>query len=522
MVQSGGSDSVSASGQWPAISSSLGFPGLENVVAETHRIYLQDYEVDWVAKRKSNNTQNSSISDRPSSDNLMTNGARGDHRRKLEDLAERPRTRSPDFVKVPKSEYRPVKRKFDTYAGIDTLAASHTTKEILQLRPYPTFSELGNVDIQALSKSIQSHLPTEVANALDVLVIIAGDRRWGLPLSHCADLLESLVDSLAVNTSRLRRGHQPIFSSYSQVVDEVRRSSGSLKYRLSCDGSQQLERCAAIQNTASILTILRNLAFTEINQEPISRTKNVAQVLADAINTLCGVHPQPILSPAVVLDFMKDMITLLSLIGGTLVVDRPDIAQNFTSFILAFSPVISHSDIGSTVYDVREQPYLAPAVDAFAKLLSRDTNRQLFEKSLLLSIEGRDRLEETMTLALAVMPTTTRGDPLQFFARRAPLLHHALIVAEAAASFCLRSGDQYWTDNRGLLSYRFANVLKTLTILSQGTAHGQFLEADLAVFVQRVSIILKLLSEKARVSSSFKGMTRAEKAILFHESGIEI
>lgn len=529
ILQMGGSDVVNAKGQWPAISVSLGFPGREQMLADIHERYLRDYELEWLAKRKSGNMQTASAG-RVKPDHLGTNGTGSDNWQKLEDPSDGTHMRTPDnnstVTKVSESVYRPLKRKFDTFANIDPLSASQISKELQRLRPYPTFAEFGNVDIQAISKSIQSNLPAEVANALDTLVIVAGDKRWGLPLSHCADLLETMVECLADNVARLPTVHDTEYRSYAQVVDHVRRSSSAWKNKLSNAPTQnaQIATRSAIQVIASVLNILRNLAFTEINQDTIAHCRNMAPILANAIQTFCGTKQGNNHLPLdLVLNFMKDTVTLLSQIGGNLIVDDPKIAVTLVKFLLTFTPTTPHKfELGSTSYDVLEHPYLAPAIDSYAKLVSRDTpNRQLF--ATILSPDtplGRERLSSTMTLALAVLPDTSKGETARFFARRLPLLHHAFIIAETAANFSLQSESQakVWLNDDGSLSYRLPNVLKTLTALS----FEQGLEPDMDVIVQRILTILKLLSNRTRGSASTKAMTRAEKAILYFEAGIDI
>lgn len=519
---------VHRNGQWPSICMSLGLSGHEDAVVQIHRKFLHEYEVEWLNKRKTTNkrqlnhdrgnNESHGKDTQPVGSGLMVEPTTNQKPIGTPELF-RPLTRSHE------NEYRPHKRKFENFHN-EFLVSSQTSKDMASLRPYPNFAELGNVDIQALSRSIQSHLPSEVGHALDVLVIIAGDKRWGLPLSHCSDLLQSLVDCLASNCAKQTKHDQSVYAAYSSVVDQSRHRSGGLNLRSSRCRSGVLEHCAAVEVIMSILTVLRNLAFTEINQEPISRAENLAQVLANAIVTFCGVRSDISLGPSTVLNFMKDMITLLSLIGGSLIIDRPEIANIFTKFILSFAPNELQFDLNSKYYEVSEYPYLAPAIDTFAKLLSRDfPNRDTFKRSFSSDLtQGRDRQPDLMALAVAVFPTTLEADFGQVLSHRIPLLHHSLIVAETAISICpISDHGKTWMDARQLIADRLSDLLRILSYLLQDPGSGvQCSEADLTILSQRATTVLKMLNEQSRSSRTTRRMTRAERAVLLYESGIEV
>ncbi|KAG4300761.1 hypothetical protein PCK1_002838 [Pneumocystis canis] len=91
--------------------------------------------------------------------------------------------------------YKPKKRVIETYGGFDMELITKMSSDLenLKCKP-PTLHELGTVNIYALTMSIKSGLHSEVNRALDVFTTITGDKRWGLPLSECEELLDSIIE----------------------------------------------------------------------------------------------------------------------------------------------------------------------------------------------------------------------------------------------------------------------------------------------------------------------------------------
>lgn len=521
---------------WGNICKSLGFPGHDEEMAGIHFRCLHEYEREWLAKRKGHasslsidRTQQAQTSAPTNNDTPSAGGIDAAERVASRNASARPQT--PALQKQESSEsaqtlYRPLKRKFDTYAGLDLAKVTTLAKEKARLRPYPTFQELGRLDIQALSRSVQSGLPAEVGNALDILVVIAGDKRWGLPLIHCADLLEILIECMADNTELLKPDVTSPLQNYQDVLTSARRASSTIQAFEVVVGTTSFEQHIAIERIMAILTILRNLAFTEINQEPIAKALCTNDIIFVLISTFCAKERPPTIPITKTLDFMKDMITLLSLTSSHIIVPKQDMAQILIQFIIAFAPLPAEQSLGCLSFSLADYPYLAPATDTCAKLLSRDIpNRAQFEQFLSNQSTAKHHpLTALLSLSLVSIPSTLGTDFFTTLPRRIPLLHHALIIAEAVADICPpASADlaRSWMQDR-ILALRLTNLLKLLNA-SSSTVRTLNIEGDVAVFCRRLSSLLRLLHQKSaqRTGPAGERRARAEDAMLMYECGVD-
>jgi hypothetical protein len=97
-----------------------------------------------------------------------------------------------------KIEYRPLSRMVDAHGGWDVEALALAHRDNALAREALMVEDLGRVDIEALSMSIRSRIPSELSYALTVLGMLSmpgkGDDKGGLGLGHCGDLLDDLVD----------------------------------------------------------------------------------------------------------------------------------------------------------------------------------------------------------------------------------------------------------------------------------------------------------------------------------------
>lgn len=94
-------------------------------------------------------------------------------------------------------EYKPCSRESHTFGGADVHAPAKVVTDILRFRPeVPAPNELGNIDIHAMTKSIQSGIHGEVRLALDTLATVTVTSLPGLEidLEKCDDLLETLIE----------------------------------------------------------------------------------------------------------------------------------------------------------------------------------------------------------------------------------------------------------------------------------------------------------------------------------------
>lgn len=451
------------------------------------------------------------------------------------DLANGSSKRTKKIVAPPKvssNPYHPLKRNFDTYAGLDVSTTTAISKELARLRPFPAFQELGRLDIQALTRSIESNLPAEVGNALDILVVIAGDRRWGLPLLHCADLLEVLVDCLAESIETLRcdaDAATTCFLGYSDLLAMVKLEAQHV--------TQSYTACSVVEATAaqrvmSIMTILRNLAFTDVNQDTIADANGLVAALAAGLTCFCSRRDMTgAVSTIDALEFTKDTATLLSLIGGHLKISDPSAFGLIFQLLLSFCPPDAMAVSSSSSEDpagraAQLHPYLITTIDALAKILARDVpNRQSCEAVFTQygTSYTLQSLQKLMTLAVAVLPEDFSARQVHILTQRLPLLQHALMLAEVAADLCPHAiaPATKWLGELSLVPLRLTILYQ---ILSRPAGLRNVISPpEIAIMKRRSVAILKTLLEKCGVSSGSSkstGVARITKLVNDYEADI--
>lgn len=342
------------------------------------------------------------------------------------------------------SLFRPRVRGLDTHGGVDVTVLSNIGGELNYFKPtVPIFSELGIVDIHALTMSLKSGLPAEVRLALDTLATVSVESRWHLSLDSCEDLIETLVDvaeeqiaflgANAVTCSADMR-----IPSYEDVMRGCRAETealvdvplfGGLPYRLE----------KAAERLICITTIFRNLSFFESNHGPLADA-NVVKFLSKAIKLL-GTKKLLLLSHLNTLDFLKDIIIYLSNLSQAIILPSEEEALNLLYLILAFAPqplpaVRGSSNLMFTAYQPSVHRYLPPAVDSLAKILARDEPNRSFYRSIFLSDASEMRRYELMTRAfgLAISPIPdSRTILAQTVEARKPFLEQGMLAAEIIA-----------------------------------------------------------------------------------------
>lgn len=397
--------------------------------------------------------------------------------------------------------YRPIKRKLETYLGLDTSKVCAIARDLVALQVPPTFQELGRLDIQAMSRSIQSALPAEVENALNILNVIANDRRWGLPLVHCTDLLEALMDCLDPSNGETQQRCSTEFRSFGELRETSRLLTLSLGHAEPFLGLESFDKHIGIRQSLTVMTILRNFAFTEINQVLIATFPRIGRILSNTIKRFYVSVNQFINGDSRLLSFAKDMITFLSLISTDLILEDLDCAQTIFNFIESFSPDDARIEGGLTSFEISSEPYLAPAIDAAAKLLSRDApNRQLYEEVLAgYSISERSRhASAMMAMAMLVVPMDPYLLDFRLFAKCVPLLQHALIVAGSISDLCATSSFHAsdWIVLSNLASHR--RLLDSLLRYLSRFPHELLNDTDITAITKRSASILKKLQDKSR------------------------
>lgn len=354
------------------------------------------------------------------------------------------------------TEYIPCSRELSTYGGIDLAAFNKLGAELERWKPdVPMTSELGDIDIATLIKGVQSGIHGEVRLALDTLAALSSSVQTPiLQLRYCDDLVDSLiecaeeqVEMLAEHTVEVSDEIQ--LSSYEDVVRACRLERYAVR-DIPAFGTTDYELDRAVDRLICITTILRNFSFAG----PSEQSENHS-VLADelVIKLICavirylGTRTMLLRSQHNTLDFMKDIVVLLSNIAGSVEIPGREQAFCLLHFLLAFAPSPPPTNLDGTLYFSPYEPtlhaYLPHAVDALAKLLARDQpNRSHYRNVFSIDSNSNSPHELiTRTFALAISPlpdkTKSEGRPLNFpslIEIRKPFLMQGLLSAEILAS----------------------------------------------------------------------------------------
>ena len=534
MSQAGGSRHVSAAKLWAKIAKLLDIPEHGEHLAQTYQELLSAYEGATSLKTHEEQAESRSLVGGPDPTDRDSFPSSPELDKAITNAAISGRTSSPEALQVdakigknedsvlPDTTYSPLRYAAQSHGGRVIEELSALAAQVDSLRPYPSFQELGHVDIQALTRSIESRLPAEVSNALDTLVIIAGDRRWGLPLMHCGTLVDALLDcldnSLSVFTTRTTVENAQL-TSYFELLYLARRDHLSLYTN---DGPRMFDnsKLFAEQCVCAVMTILRNLAFTEINQDFLARSGSIADTLSLGLHTYMEQSNLNHFESNARLTFAKDTVTLLSLISATLVVTQRRTMYTLSRFLCSFAPR-DHAR-----RDSAQDPYCSAAVDAFAKLLARDyPNRQHIATLITESDESGQELivQDLLSLSLNYsmqLLTVSTSKPISNYV---PLLHHALIVAEAAADLC--GSPEQLTSMLPDQSYAYTNKLTNcLQMVEHSLIEGSGqLDQDIVSLRARLFSILRTFESNYNVAAdNLASSTKAKIAMEEFDVGLHI
>lgn len=351
-------------------------------------------------------------------------------------------------------EYKVCSREMnqDIYGGFDMKSIAKVGMELEQWRPdIPPAMELGSIDIHALTKSLQSGIHGEVRLALDTLGTVtfesARNPNMVIDIRGCDDLVESLIDCAEEQADVLAEGTKPIsdeidLTSYEDVMRQCRQEQRLLK-NVFAFGDADYELDHAADRLIAITTILRNLSFYEGNLELLA-DEVVVRFLCSTIRSL-GTLETLLQSPKNTLDFMKDIVILLSNIAGAIELPGKEQAYCLLQFLLAFAPSSAPALDGKTMFSPYEptiHAYLPYAVDSLAKLLARDEPNRTHYKTIFavdaVSTPPSDLLTRTFALSICSIPDQNRENrpanvPSTIEARK-PLLMQGLLAADIIAS----------------------------------------------------------------------------------------
>ncbi|KAI9822325.1 MAG: hypothetical protein M1827_000043 [Pycnora praestabilis] len=383
------------------------------------------------------------------------------------------------------SNFDPRVRNYETHGGIDVKNLSQLGAELVDHKPNaPAVSELGSINIHALTLSLRSGIHAEVRNALDTFVALSfeprepREPRFQLALESCDDLVETLIDCAedqveALAESAAEVSDVMLISSYEEVmrgcrceIDTIRevREFGSPEYNLD----------RAADRLICITTILRNLSFYETNHALLADA-TVVRFLATIIRYL-GTRNMLLRTYINTLDFMKDMVTYLSNLSQAIELPGKEEALCLLQFLLSFAPCPPPTTPGSeevmfSSYQPQIHRYLPPAVDSLAKLLARDEPNRTFYKALFQADNSSsppfDLLTRTFALAISPIPEHARQNyMIPVVEARKPYLVQGMLAADILAN--LAPGPEHGLTRSWLSSEDgFAlNLLRLVCLLS--------------------------------------------------------
>ncbi|KAI9793129.1 MAG: hypothetical protein M1835_007457 [Candelina submexicana] len=344
------------------------------------------------------------------------------------------------------SNFVPKARALDTHGGIDVAILSQLGSDLVHIKPSaPTFSELGVIDIHALTMSLRSGLHAEVRLALDTLTTLSVEPRFQLSLESCDDLVETLIDCAEVQVDALAESSTEVsdvmlISPYEEVVRGCRSEIETLQdVPEVCSLDYELDR--AVDRLICITTILRNLSFYETNHTLLADAV-VVKFLSTVIRYL-GTRNMLLRTHINTLDFMKDIVIYLSNLSQMMDLPGKEEALCLLHFLISFAPCPPPTTPGSedvmfSSYQPSIHRYLPPAVDSLAKLLARDEPNRAFYKAIFMGDSSSsppfDLLTRTFALAISPIPEHARGNLVPAVEARKPYLVQGMLAAEILAN----------------------------------------------------------------------------------------
>jgi SWI/SNF chromatin-remodeling complex subunit SWI1 len=348
------------------------------------------------------------------------------------------------------SIYEPAYRILNTWGGVSF--SDEITRMVESLVFYkpnvPTVSELGMIDVHALTMSLQSGIHVEVRLALDTLATLSVDRT-PLELTKCEDLVETLIDCAEVQIELLAENAAEVsdvmlINSYEDVVRGARIEQEGLQ-DTPAFGTLDYDMDRSVERLICIATIMRNLSFYEPNQHYLADGL-VIKFLCVVIRYL-GTRNMLLRTQTNTLDFIKDVIILLSNLAHTIEIPGREQALCLLHFLLAFAPcpppnVSGPDKVIFSPYDPAVHRYLPAAVDSLAKLLARDEPNRTFYKAIFASdatsTPPYDLLTKAFALAISPIPGHGRDEQrgyMNVVEARKPLLMQGMLAAEMLSNF---------------------------------------------------------------------------------------
>lgn len=313
-----------------------------------------------------------------------------------------------------KIEYIPLAREVETYGGIDIDMIDAELAKANSRRPMKATDDLGIVDIDGLTMSLRSRLPTELSYAITVLSVLSNMRGQspdsGFSLQQCDDLLDELLDLLreqAFGDIEDLYHEGEVFWIHRDLVNlvhenELQQFSGHprIKGHSSSDGGPKPSPADIV---FGVLNLLRNFSLTIENQRFMGQHPDV---LGLVLRVCCvsapslvdkGLLPSPaspIFTLSEVVKVRRDVLTIVS----SLVSYIPDLASHPSHtrtrlFELLASFLVEPHDLSSpsgivmqsgaiSATTVRPPVVIDLALEAFTKLAQPDANRLILSRDI--------------------------------------------------------------------------------------------------------------------------------------------
>ncbi|CZT01325.1 hypothetical protein WAI453_006866 [Rhynchosporium graminicola] len=337
-------------------------------------------------------------------------------------------------------------RVLDNWGGTNLESLAKIGDKILPYRPdMPPVSDMGTIDIHALSMSLQSGINAEVRMALDTLASLTLSTAVRLDVRQCEDLVDTIIDCAEVQVELLAENAAEVsdvmlISSYEDVARACRFDHQSLR-EIPAINSTEYELDRAVERLICLTTILRNLSFEEVNHAHLA-DELVIKFLCVVIRYL-GTRNMLLRTNQNTMDFMKDVITFLSNLAQSIELPGREQALCLIHFLLAFAPcpppnTMNPSTVSFSPYEPAIHIYLPCAVDTLAKLLARDEPNRSHYKTIfasdVASFPPFDLLTRTFGLAISIIPdekpNSKRGGLLSTVEARKPSLMQGMLAAE--------------------------------------------------------------------------------------------
>ncbi|MDI1485045.1 MAG: hypothetical protein OHK93_000179 [Ramalina farinacea] len=269
---------------------------------------------------------------------------------------------------------------------VDDEALQKNVSSLLKFKlQAPLLDELGPVDIRALTLSLRSGISGEVRHALDTIATISSHPKAMLALDQCDDLTETLVECANEQVELLAENAPEVsdamlINSYEETVRSCRAELEEVQY-LAEFGTQDHELDKAVDKLICITTIIRNSSFFDSSLRVL--TDPVVLKMMSTVMRYLGTRNMMLRTNQNALDFSKDVVIFLSQTAQYLNFQNKDEALCILHFLVSFAPLPEpHTGDNGELFFYSYKPmlhrYLPHAVDALAKLLTREPNRSFF------------------------------------------------------------------------------------------------------------------------------------------------